>query len=123
MNLAAAAMRRPITVLVAIPNESGRLISGLFAEGRVNAVSRQAITVPLTAVEINGDKATVTAVRDGRVEQVPVQLGVRDDQAERVEIVSGVRPGETLLVGAAKTLAPGTPVRVSGASGQAEREG
>lgn len=101
-----------IPVLVSIPNVEGKLIAGLFAEGRVAIESRDALVVPDSAVEQAGGSATVLRVKDGRAEQVKVQTGVRDEATERVEIVSGLAEGDLLLAGAARGIMPGTLVRL-----------
>ena len=43
-------MTRQVSIFVTIPNTGGRLVSGLFAEGRVAQQARRALVVPLTAV-------------------------------------------------------------------------
>lgn len=104
---------RQVPVLVSIPNAGGRLVAGLYAEGRVAAVATQGLVVPASAVEdANAANATVLRVREGRVERVPVQLGLRDERSETLQLVSGVAAGDTLLVGAAQGITVGTPVRV-----------
>jgi membrane fusion protein, multidrug efflux system len=104
---------RQIPILVSIPNVEGKLIAGLFAEGRVSTQTRQALVVPDSAVEIGASAANVMRLKDGKVEQVPVQVGVRDEATERVEIVSGVSEGDVLLTGPARTITPGTPVALA----------
>lgn len=103
---------RQVPIFVAIPNTSGRLVAGLFAEGRVTREARTALVVPFTAVNENGQKPWVVRVRDGRAERLEVSLGLRDDQTERVEIASGVEAGDILLLGASQGITPGTPLRV-----------
>ena len=41
---------RQVPIFVTIPNTQGRLVAGLFAEGRVVQEVKQALVVPLTAV-------------------------------------------------------------------------
>lgn len=101
---------RQIPVLVSIPNQDGTLLAGLFAEGRVATEQHEGLVVPLAALA--GD--SVLAVRDGKVAQVPVQLGIRDEEAERVEIKGELVAGEVVLVGAAREIEPGTAVQVRG---------
>lgn len=104
---------RQVSIFVAIPNASGRLIAGLYAEGRVQTEVRQALVLPATALDITQGSPTVTRVRDGRTERVEVKLGLRDTTTERVEIVAGLSEGDVVLTGAARSITPGTPVTVN----------
>jgi membrane fusion protein, multidrug efflux system len=113
---AADAATRQVPVQVTIPNDEGALVSGLYAEGRVQAETRQGVAVPLSAVDERGAAPEVAVLRGGRVARVRVTLGLRDTEADRLELTSGVAPGDTLLVGAALGTSPGTAVRVRGAA-------
>ncbi len=113
INPAADPATGQVPVYITIPNASGSLVGGLYAQGRVAAETRQGIIVPVTAVTDNGSgPPTVLRVKGGRVESVQVQTGLKDEQAETVELMSGLEPGDTLLVGAAQGISPGTPIRV-----------
>lgn len=105
-------LTRQVPIFVTVPNTSGRLVAGLFAEGRVIRESRTGAVVPENAVNRSGATPWVMRVRDGKVERVDVTVGLRDDQTERIEIVSGVDNGDQLLVGASQGMSPGTPVRM-----------
>lgn len=105
---------RQVTIFVTLPNIGGKLIAGLFAEGRVDAQTRRGVIVPLGAVDETGPTAVVTRIRDGKAERVAVTLGLRQSEAELVEVLSGIAEGDVVILGAARTLAPGTPVRVVG---------
>jgi RND family efflux transporter MFP subunit len=109
---------RLITVFVTLPNPGGKLLAGLFAEGRVGAQSKETLVVPRAAVDESAEPPSVRRIENGRVARVPVTLGLQDPQTERVEIGGAVRAGDVLLTGAAKEIAPGTPVLFAGA-GQA----
>ena len=113
---AADPVTRQVTIFVDVPNTRGRLVAGLFAEGRVTSERRQSIVVPATAVDTGGQTPWVLRLRDGKAERVPVQIGVRDDRAERGEILTGLAAGDVLLTGAARAVTPGTPVTVTGAA-------
>jgi RND family efflux transporter MFP subunit len=103
-----------VRVYVDVKNEDGRLISGLYAQGRVAAESATAPAAPVAAVDTSASPATVMRVRDGKVETVPVELGLRDDVAGAVGLTSGVQPGDVLVLGSARaTLAPGAAVQVA----------
>jgi membrane fusion protein, multidrug efflux system len=107
---------RQVPIFVTIPNTQGRLVAGLFAEGRVVQEVKRALVVPLTAVNERGGAPWVLRVRDGKAEKVQVTLGLRDGQTERVEIAAGAAAGDVLLVGAAQGMTPGTPVRIRAAA-------
>lgn len=106
---------RQVTIFVTLPNIGGRLIAGLFAEGRVDSETRQGVIVPMGAVDESGPTPLVTRIRDGRAERVPVTLGLRQSEAELIEITNGIADGDIVILGAARTLSSGTPVRVVGA--------
>lgn len=107
---------RQVRVFISIPNAEGRLVGGLFAQGRLASESRSGMVAPVTAVDSRSNVPAVFRIKGGKVERVPVQLGLRDEASERIEIVSGVQVGDTLLLGAAQGITPGTIVKVSAPS-------
>lgn len=106
---------RQIAILVAIPNPTRELVTGLYAEGRIVAHQVEALALPITAVEQAGPRATVTALRGGKAVQVPVELGIRDEFSERIEVRHGLAAGERIVVGPARAIASGTKVDVRAA--------
>lgn len=113
---------RQVAILASIPNAAGTLVGGLFAEGRVNAETRNSLVLPSTAIDQRGATPAVLRVRGGRVERVNVTLGIRDEQRENYEITSGVQRGDTVLVGAAQAIAEKTQVRVTAAPNDQARK-
>jgi RND family efflux transporter MFP subunit len=105
---------RQVPIFVAIPNVGGRLVAGLFAEGRVVAQSASGVIVPINAVNTSAQEPWVLRVTDGKTERVHVTLGLRDARTERVLVASGLGPDDTLLRGAAQGITPGTSVQLSG---------
>jgi multidrug efflux pump subunit AcrA (membrane-fusion protein) len=103
---------RQVSIFISLPNTGGRLIAGLFAEGRVVTASRRGVVIPLSAVDETGPAPVVTRLRDGTAERVPVSLGVRRTDTERIEITDGIAAGDTVVVGSARTVAHGTAVTV-----------
>lgn len=103
---------RQVAIFVTIPNTGGRLVAGLFAEGRVNTEARRALVVPAAALDETGASPTVSRVRDGRVERVTVEPGLRDAGRDLVEIRTGLAEGDQVLVGAVKGIPAGTPIEV-----------
>ena len=110
----ADATTRQVPIFVAIPNVGGRLVAGLFAEGRVVAQSASGVTVPLNAVNTSTQMPWVLRVANGKTERVNVTLGLRDPRSERVLVASGLAEGDTLLRGASQGISPGTAVQLSG---------
>jgi RND family efflux transporter MFP subunit len=103
---------RQVPIYVAIPNVGGRLVAGLFAEGRVVSESATGLVVPLNAVNLSGAKPWVLRVRSGKTERVEVSLGLRDPRTERVQVSAGLDEGDVLLRGASQGITPGTAVQV-----------
>jgi RND family efflux transporter MFP subunit len=103
---------RQVPIFVDIPNTGGRLLAGLFAEGRITEQSRVALVAPVRAVNLEAATPWVVRIREGKVERIDVKIGLRDDQHELLELLDGVSKGDQLLVGGAQGLTPGTPVRV-----------
>jgi RND family efflux transporter MFP subunit len=110
-----------VRVYVDVPNQGGRLISGLYAQGRVASSTATAPSAPAEAVDLSSTPPTVLRVSGGKVEKVVVEVGIRDDVAGAVAITSGVRPGDLLVLGSARaTLADGAPVKVAGEEAAAD---
>jgi len=105
---------RQVPIFVAIPNVGGRLVAGLFAEGRVVAQSANGLVVPVNAVNTTTQTPWVLRVADGKTERVNVTLGLRDPRTERVLVASGLAADDTLLRGASQGITPGTTVQLSG---------
>ena len=108
----ADAATRQVPIFVSIPNVGGRLVAGLFAEGRVVTEAAEGMIAPLNAVNTSRGSPWVLRVANGVAEQVNVTLGLRDDTTERVLITQGVAEGDVLLRGAGQGITPGTPVQV-----------
>ena len=104
---------RQVRIYVGIPNSAGRLVAGLFAQGRVSTEQRRALAIPLSGIDFKTTTTSVRRLRGGRVELVAVELGMQDDVLQLVEILKGLAPGDTVLVGPGAGVAVGTPVRIT----------
>ena len=111
----ADAATRQVPIFVSIPNVGGRLVAGLFAEGRVVSESASGLVVPTNAINVSGSTAWAMRVTNGRTEKVDVTVGLRDPRTEQVQVAAGLAEGDTLLRGAAQGITPGTPVQVGAA--------
>jgi len=107
---------RQVRIIASLPNESGVLVGGLFADGHVASEVRTAPVVPISAVDERELHPFVMRIKNGVVEKTEVDLGIRDAANETVEIKRGVVPGDTILLGAARGISEKTPVKVSAPS-------
>ncbi len=111
---------RQVRITVTLPNQTGRLIAGVFAQGRVAVESRTGLVVPISAIDRRGIRPMVTRINGGMAQRVEVALGIEDPAIDRIEITSGIAAGDTVVIGSARGLQPGTKVRPSA---PAERAG
>lgn len=102
-----------VRIYVTIPNVQQSLLVGLFAQGRVASESKEALSLPLDALDLRTPQPSVLRVRDGKVERVPVTVGLRDDVAQQIEVLSGLQAGDVVVLGSARDLAEGTRVQVA----------
>jgi RND family efflux transporter MFP subunit len=102
-----------VRITVSLPNKGGKLVAGLFAQGRVAVEAREGVVVPTSAIDRRGIRPTVTKIENGTVARVEVGLGIEDALTDRVEITTGVVVGDTVVIGAARGVPPGTRVRAA----------
>lgn len=102
-----------VRLYVAIPNTDLTLLAGLFAQGRVASQAKQALAVPVDAVDDSGGKPGVLRIQSERVRRVPVTLGLRDAVTQQVEVRSGLQAGDVVVLGSARdTVGEGSRVKV-----------
>jgi RND family efflux transporter MFP subunit len=93
----------------------GDLRSGMFGRARFEGGSRQALTVPASAIVRRGQLTSVFVVdKDNRARLRLVQ--VANTQGSRAEIAAGLDSGEQVVVQPSATLVDGAPVRPAGRS-------
>jgi len=111
---------RTVVVRAQLPNPDRLLRPGMFANVTIfRNSSRDAITVPRTAISYNtyGDFVFAVQERDGQttVERVQVTTGeVRDGQ---VEVREGLSAGQTIVANGLNRLRSGQTVQISNPSG------
>ncbi|MBC8087241.1 MAG: efflux RND transporter periplasmic adaptor subunit, partial [Phycisphaerae bacterium] len=113
INPTADAVTRQVRIYASVPNSSGRLVGGLFANGSVATDTRVGLMVPDKAVDQTGISPFVMRVKGGKVEKVDVTIGLHDVATETMEITKGLAVGDTVLLGTAQGISVGTQVRVS----------
>jgi len=98
-------------VTVSIPNPERRLVSGLYAEVRLETRRLQdRLVVPEDAVLVRQGRDLVFVVEDGHAQWQYVELGARS--GNYVEITKGLAPGDTIAVDGHFALAHDAPVAV-----------
>jgi RND family efflux transporter MFP subunit len=104
------------------PQQGGGLRPGQFVNIEiVTETLDERLTLPRTAVLVDGAAPRVFTVSGGRAQEREVTLGV--SQAERVEIRGGVSPGDTVVVVGQSNLRPGVAVNLMELDGRALAEG
>ncbi|MBK7614006.1 MAG: efflux RND transporter periplasmic adaptor subunit [Vitreoscilla sp.] len=113
INPSATAGARTVTVYFAIAPHPA-LRQGLFAQGRADAGTREALAVPASAVRRDQPQPYVLTTEANLAQQRTVKLGVAglSDQGEDLlEITQGLAAGTEVLAGRVGTVRPGTPLR------------
>ena len=95
---------------VDVQNRDRALMPGLYADADVALEHRDDIpTIPLQAVNHEGDKTTVFVVsRNNEIEDRPITLGLQT--ANDAEVVAGLSQGEQVVVSDRSGLKPGDKV-------------
>lgn len=83
---------------VDVPNPSHQLLPGLYAEATLMLERKNdALTVPLQAVDRNGEQATILLVDpSNRLQQRTIELGL--ENASDAEVLSGLNEGDRVVV-------------------------
>ena len=95
---------------VDVPNPRGELIPGVYAEATLTLNrAGQALTVPLQAVDQEGDHSTVLVVDPSdTIQRRPVTLGLETEND--AEVLSGLEEGDRVVVSDRAGLRPGQQV-------------
>jgi len=100
---------RTLRTEIDVDNPKGRLRPGMYVHATITIVERpNALVVPAAAIGRNEGETYCLAVRDGRTELVPVQLGLV--AGPEVEIVSGLTESDTIVASGVAGLTGGRPV-------------
>jgi RND family efflux transporter MFP subunit len=111
INPAVSQGTRSIMVYVRVQNGDGKLRAGMFARGALVLGERSGVvSVPVSAVRSDGDRAFVYVVENGVLTERAVQTGVRDEGSAMVEITSGLAAGAEIVRNNLGTLRSGSRV-------------
>jgi RND family efflux transporter MFP subunit len=110
---AANDVTRQVEVLVAFTNGVQPRVSGLYAEGRIDAESSNALTLPESALIKAGDKTYTWRVKGKTLNKVDVMVGMRDQRSGNIEVKTGLAAGDTVLRSPSSNLKDGQAVEMA----------
>ncbi|MBR7799658.1 efflux RND transporter periplasmic adaptor subunit [Undibacterium fentianense] len=116
---AANATTRQVEVLVDFTGKDQPRVSGLYAEGRIEAGSTEALTIISSALIRDGDKSFVWAIQGGLLKRVPVVLGERDVRRGDYAVTAGLKSGDKVIRQPISTFKDGTKVDLVASAGTA----
>ncbi len=109
---AANAVTRQVEVLVEFTDSIQPRVAGLYAEGRVETESSDALMLPETAMIQAGDTSYAWRVRDNKLSKVNVVVGARDERTGHWQVKSGLASGDLVLRAPGSTVHDGQPVQL-----------
>lgn len=114
VNPAANATTRQVEVLVSFADpEQMPGVTGLYAEGRIEARSTARLTVPGSSILHEGDDAFAWRLRDGSLQRVALDLGARHERTGQYAVEGGVAEGDTVLRYPGSTLKDGQAAQLA----------
>lgn len=112
---AANAVTRQVEVVIEFADKNQPKVAGLYAEGRVDAASTDALMLPESAVVRSGDKAYTWRIKDKTLSQVNLVVGARDPRTGNFEIKQGIAAGDVVLRAPTSNLKDGQKVEMPNA--------
>jgi multidrug efflux pump subunit AcrA (membrane-fusion protein) len=111
-----------VAVRVRLPNTTGELKAGLFADARIAVeIHANALVVPETALVVEGDETSVFVPKaDETVEKRKVTVGIRD--GGRAEITEGLRDGERVVTTGAFGLDDKSKIKIVEPAAEGDEE-
>lgn len=128
---AANPVTRQVEVLVGFADKAQPRVAGLYAEGRVDAKTSDALMLPESALVRQGDASYTWRIKDNTLSRVNLVIGARDSRTGNFEIKQGLGAGDVVLRAPTSNLKDGQKVdmataRVASAAplqGQAQAQG
>lgn len=108
---AANAATRQIEVVVGFADASvAPRVSGLFAEGRIETGSTQALMLAESSVQRAGENTFVWRIDGKQLNKVPVKLGAPDQRTGELPVLQGLAAGDRILRNPGSTLVDGQQI-------------
>ena len=103
---------RTLRVEVDMPNPNHRLRAGMMAKVELDLQRfDRALTVPVSAVRVQGPNRAVFVVEGGKAKQRVVKTGL--ESPDWIQILDGLRGDEQIVSASSGTLADGAEVRIN----------
>ena len=94
----ANATTRQVEVVVVFANPASTpRVAGLFAEGRIESGTSEALMLPESSIVRAGEAASVWKLNADRINRVDVRLGERDPRRGEYPVLSGLVAGDRVL--------------------------
>lgn len=106
---------RQVEVLVDFVDNNQPRVSGLYAEGRIEAGSTSVLMIKNSALVRDGDKAYAWRVKDGLLKKVSLVIGERDPRRGDYVVRSGLADGDKIIRNPISTLKDGQKVSLTAA--------
>ena len=117
INPVADAASRAIRLFVAVPNATGLLKGGMFAQGHITLTqSKPLLVVPVSAPFEEAGQNYVFVVESGQLAKQAVSLGDRDEVNGLVEVRSGLAEGANVVRVRMGSLKVGAPAKIAKAA-------
>ena len=107
---------RQVEVLVGFVDSTQPRVSGLYAEGRIEAGSSQILMIPDAALVRSGDKAYAWRIRDNKLAKTALVIGERDSRRGDFAVLSGLADGDQVVRNPISTLKDGQKVVAAAAA-------
>jgi membrane fusion protein, multidrug efflux system len=118
VNPSANPTTRQVELLVDFVDRNQPRLAGLYAEGQIETASAEGITLPATALQREGDKASVWRInaQKSTLERVAVTVGERDNRTGNLVLKQGVAAGDRVIRHPSATLKDGQQVEFAKAA-------
>ncbi|MGZ5199886.1 MAG: efflux RND transporter periplasmic adaptor subunit [Telluria sp.] len=111
---AANDVTRQVQVLVSFGETSAKpRVAGLYAEGRIDAESSDALMLPESALVRDGDKTYAWRLNGKAIAKADLLVGARDQRTGNWEVKRGLKPGDAVLRAPNPGLKDGQPVELA----------
>jgi membrane fusion protein (multidrug efflux system) len=120
---AANPVTRQVEVLVDFADKAQPKVAGLYAEGRVEAESRETLMIPDSSLVRNGDSTYTWRIKDNILRKADLTVGSRDARTGQWEVSKGLVAGDRVLRAPSSSFKDGQKVELLSAKAVASANG